>query len=222
MKLAIMASGAGSNALAIIDKAARGILDAEITLVLSNRAEAAVLERVAAVGVPTCLVERKKFESRREYESALIEKLKRSGCDTVALAGYMLLVGPEFLAAFPGRVINIHPSLLPAFPGTEGAASALAYGAKLTGPSVHFVSEEMDKGPLIIQCALPINPGESLQELRTRIHRMEHRIYPQALQWLAMGRLSVSGRVVYLAPAAEKQLRPDGDWLVWPPLEEGF
>lgn len=222
MKLAIMASGVGGNAQAIIEKAQAGLLNAEITLVLSNRPEAPVLQKAAKAGVPSCVVERKKYESRNAYDRALIDELKKSGCDTVALAGYMLLLGREFLEAFPNRVINIHPSLLPAFPGTDGAASALNYGVKIGGPSVHFVSEEMDMGPLVIQCAIPVMAGESLQELKARIHEMEHRIYPQALQWLAEGRLSIQGRTVYLAPSQNKRQKPDGDWFIWPPLEEGF
>lgn len=222
MKLAIMASGAGSNAMAIIDKAKKGLLHAEIMLVLSNRAEAPVLDKARNAGVAVSLIERKKFDSRAAYDHALIDRLKESGCDTIALAGYMLMLGREFLEAFPNRVINIHPSLLPAFPGTEGAASALAYGVKIGGPSVHFVSEEMDMGPLVIQAALPVKSEETLQEYRTRIHAMEHRIYPQALQWLSEDRLSINGRIVSLKPGSRKQIKPDGEWFVWPPLEEGF
>lgn len=222
LKIAILASGGGTNAQAMMDKAAAGILDVDIRLVLSNRPGAGVLERARAAGVPRAVLDHAAFADRAAHEAAMVESLRENGAEFIVLAGYMRLLTPLFLGAFPGRVLNIHPALLPSFPGTHGGADALAYGVKLTGCSVHFVEEKMDGGPLIIQAAVPVNAGEPLERLMPRIHAMEHRIYPQALQWLAQGRLRMEGRQVHLAPAARETVRPDGDWFVWPPLERGF
>lgn len=222
MKIAIMASGNGSNAQAIIDRIKAGKLDASIEIIVSNRADAFVLTRAQKAGIKSACIERKDYPSRREYDIALAEKLTASGCELVVLAGYMLLLGHEFLDVFPDRIVNIHPALLPSFPGTGGIGSALAYGVKISGPSVHFVEEKVDSGPLIIQAALPVRFDDTLESLRTRIHSFEHRIYPQALQWLAEGRISREGRMVRVAPGSRKTIKPDGDWFVWPPLEEGF
>ena len=222
LKIAILASGNGTNAQAMLDKAAAGILDVDIRLVLANRPGAGVLDRARKAGVPCALLDHTDYPSRAAHDAAMVEALTASGARFIVLAGYMRLLTPVFLGAFEGRILNIHPALLPSFPGTHGGADALAYGVKLTGCSVHFVEEEMDAGPLIIQAAVPVNAGEPLDVLMQRIHAMEHRIYPQALQWLANGRIRKEGRQVFLAPGSARTVRPDGDWLVWPPLEEGF
>ena len=222
LKIAILASGSGTNAQAMMDKAAAGVLDVDIRPVLSNRPGAGVLERARKAGVPRAVLDHAAFADRAAHEAAMVERIRESDAEFIVLAGYMRLLTPLFLGAFPGRVLNIHPALLPSFPGTHGGADALAYGVKLSGCSVHFVEEEMDGGPLIIQAAVPVTAGEPLEALMPRIHAMEHRIYPQALQWLAQGRLRVEGRQVHLAPAACETVRPDGDWFVWPPLERGF
>lgn len=222
LKIAILASGSGTNAQAMLDKAAAGVLDVDIRLIVSNRPGAGVLERARKAGVPCAVLDHTAYPDRKAHEAAVVETLKGCGADYIVLAGYMRLLTPMFLEPFAGRVLNIHPALLPSFPGTHGGADALAYGVKLTGCSVHFVEEEMDAGPLIIQAAVPVNAGEPLDALMPRIHQMEHRIYPQALQWLAEGRIRREGRQVFLAPGSTKPLRPDGDWFVWPPLEEGF
>lgn len=222
LKIAILASGSGSNAQAMIDKAQQGILDVDIRLVVSNRPGAGVLERAKKAGIPATLIDHGDFTDRAAHEAQLIEKIRQSGAEYVALAGYMRLLTPLFLEAFQGRVLNLHPALLPSFPGTHGGKYALDYGVKLTGCSVHFVEEDMDAGPLIIQAAVPVKAGEKLETLMQRIHALEHRIYPQALQWLAEGRISRKGREVFLAPGRGKIHQPDGHWLVWPPLEEGF
>ena len=222
LKIAILASGSGTNAQAMLDKAAAGVLDVDIRLILSNRPGAGVLERARKAGVACVVLDHTEYSTREAHEAAVVEALKASGADYIVLAGYMRLLTPVFLEPFAGRVLNIHPALLPSFPGTHGGADALAYGVKLTGCSVHFVEEEMDAGPLIIQAAVPVNAGEPLETLMPRIHALEHRIYPQALQWLAEGRIRREGRQVVLAPGSARPLRPDGDFFVWPPLEEGF
>lgn len=222
INIAILASGAGTNAQAIIDKARAGLLDVEISLIFSNRPDARVIERAKAAGIPYEAVDHRQFPNRQSYDGALVEMLRQSGCDLVVLAGYMRLLSQEFLTAMNGQVINLHPALLPSFPGTHGAESAVAYGVKISGASVHFVEEKMDSGPLIIQGAVPVNAGESAAELQRRIHVIEHRIYPQAIQWIAEGRIKVDGRQVYLENTGKKKVHPDENWLIWPPLEEGF
>lgn len=222
LKIAILASGGGTNAQAMIDKAASGTLDVDIRLIVSNRPGAGVLERARKAGIPCAVLDHKEYPSREAHDAAMVEALKASGAEYIVLAGYMRILTTVFLEAFAGRVLNIHPALLPSFPGAHGGADALAYGVKLTGCSVHFVEEEMDAGPLIIQAAVPVNAGEPLETLMPRIHALEHRIYPQALQWLAEERIRREGRQVFLAPGSAKRVHPDGDFFVWPPLEEGF
>lgn len=222
LKIAILASGGGTNAQAMIDKAAAGILDVEIRLILSNRLGAGVLERARKAGLPHLALDHTRFPDREAYDRQLIAALRESGAELIVLAGYMRLLTSAFLEAFAGRVINIHPALLPSFPGVHGGADAQAYGVKISGCTVHFVEEKVDSGPVIIQAAVPVEGGEDLDSLMNRIHGLEHRIYPQALQWFAEGRVSTQGRQVLLAPGARRALKPDGHWLVWPPLEEGF
>ena len=222
LELAILASGSGSNAQAIIDRVASGALDARIRVIISNNPGAGVLDRARRAGVPCAIIDHRAYADRKDFDASLAAAVRESGADFVALAGFMRMLGSEFLQAFPQRVVNLHPALLPSFPGVRGGADALAYGVKISGCSVHFVEEKMDSGPLIIQAAVPVSAGESLEDLMARIHVMEHRIYPQALQWLAKGRISVRGRQVGLAPGDSPLAPQDGPWLVWPPLEEAF
>lgn len=222
LKIAILASGGGTNAQAMIDKAAAGILDVDIRLILSNRPGAGVLERARKAGLPHLVLDHTLFPDREAYDRQLVAALRESGAELIVLAGYMRLLSSVFLEAFAGRVINIHPALLPSFPGVHGGADAQAYGVRISGCTVHFVEEKMDSGPVIIQAAVPVEAGEALDSLMNRIHGLEHRIYPQALQWFAEERISTQGRQVLVAPGARPALKPDGHWLVWPPLEEGF
>lgn len=222
LRLAILASGNGSNAQAMFDAADRGALDADIRLVLSNRPDAGVLRRAAARSLPHRCLDHTPYTGRAAYDRALADAVREAGADTVALAGYMRLLSPDFLAAFPGRVLNIHPALLPAFPGVRGAADARAWGVRLSGCTAHFVSDEMDCGPIIIQGCLPVLQDEDADGLQNRIHGLEHRIYPQALQWLAENRLRLDGRRVLLAPADRDPAPAPDQAVVWPPLEAGF
>ena len=222
LRLGILASGSGSNAKAIIDAARSGRLDAEICLVLSDRPGAKVLALAQECGIDSLCLDPVRHESRESYDKSAVEALRAAGADTVALAGYMRLVTPAFLEAFPGRVLNLHPALLPSFPGLHATRACREYGARFSGCSVHFVSPVTDGGPIIIQAALPVRQDEDDSRLLERIHPLEHRIYPQALAWLAEGRLSLQGRRVLLAPGM-RPLAPQPDMaLVWPPLENGF
>lgn len=222
LNIAILASGSGTNAQSMIDKAAAEILDVNICLIVSNRPGAGVIGRARKAGIPCLELDHTRFPDRESFDRQMAAALQESGAELIVLAGYMRLLTPGFLAAFAGRVINIHPALLPSFPGVHGGPDALKYGVRLSGCTVHFVEEKVDSGPVLIQAAVPVNAGEDVDGLMQRIHAMEHRIYPQAVQWLAEGRISVHGRQVHLAPGPKKSLTPDGHWLVWPPLEEGF
>lgn len=224
LRLAVLASGNGSNLQAMLDRIADGALDADIRLVLCNRADAFALTRAERAGVPALCLEHRAFPSREAFDAAMVAAIREAGADTVALAGFMRMLTPVFLDAFAGRILNIHPALLPAFAGVRGAGDALDYGVKITGCTVHLVDEIMDHGAVIIQAAVPVMAGEPLDDLAQRIHCLEHRLFPQALHWLAQGRLRLIDRTVHLAPAREpaRLAQLDGPALVWPPLEEGF
>ncbi|MBO4369716.1 MAG: phosphoribosylglycinamide formyltransferase [Desulfovibrio sp.] len=222
--LAILASGSGTNCQAMIDASQRGTLDITIKLIASNKPSAPVLERAKKAGIPHLALDHTRFATREDFDAAMVDALLEHGCKAAVLAGYMRIVSPLFLQRFPGPVLNLHPALLPSFPGLHGAKDALDYGVKVTGCTVHFVTEHMDNGPVIIQAVCPLKDTDDEESLLSRIHAMEHRIYPQAVEWLAEGRLTVSGRKVILQksvrPKALAALQPD--CFVWPPLEEGF
>lgn len=226
LQLAVVASGNGSNAQAIFDAIAQGRLDACVRIVFSNRPGARVLDRAEQAGIPSLCLDHTMYSDRSAYDRTMAKNLHDAGAEVIALAGYMRLLTADFLHAFPGRVLNIHPALLPAFPGVRGAGDAQDWGVKIAGCTVHFVDEEVDHGAVIVQAAVPALPGEPLEDLQARIHRMEHRIYPQALQWLATGRIELIGRQVHVRDAAAHAPVPRAeampDCLVWPPLEEGF
>lgn len=222
MNIAVLLSGFGSNFQAIQDKIAAGRLHARICLVASNKPEAKGLARAAAAGLKIWAEPHQNFPDRESFDAALGDAIEQAGAELVVLAGYMRLLSGAFLRRFHNRVINIHPALLPSFPGVHGAADAVAYGVKISGVTVHFVEETMDSGPVIIQAAVPCIPGESPEQLQARIHAQEHRIYPQAIEWLAAGRLRLDGRVVYLAPGKARPAAPEPGVLAYPPLEEGF
>lgn len=224
LKIAVLASGRGSNFKAILDRVRAGRIAAEIALVLSNNPEAPVLRIAAEAGIPAWAEAHRSFPSRAAFDGAMLAAMRQAGVDAVVLAGYMRLLSPEFIRAYPGRILNIHPALLPAFPGVRGGADALAYGVKLAGCTVHFVVEEADAGPVIIQAALPVLDGDTEESLMERVHGLEHRIYPQAVAWFAQGRLRLEGRAVRLLPSkdiASPAVSP-GPGLIHPPLEQGF
>ncbi|MDL2272493.1 phosphoribosylglycinamide formyltransferase [Desulfovibrio sp. OttesenSCG-928-I05] len=230
MRLAVLASGRGSNLQAIMQSISRGRLAARVALVLSNVPDAPALGLAEAAGVPVWAKDHRKFSSRARFDAGMLEAMAAARVDAVALAGYMRLLSPAFLNAYPGRVLNVHPSLLPAFTGADGAGDTLAYGAKFAGCSVHIVEEAVDAGPVIIQAAVAVRDNETKESLMPRIHALEHRIYPQALHWLATGKLRLRGRVVHLPPAEYGEMSPhsapsmplpDG-CLVNPPLDPGF
>lgn len=220
LKLAVLASGNGTNAEAILESVRTGKLDAEIRVILTNRPDAGVVSRAAKWNVPLEVIPSKGCGDRDVYDSRVVEALLRYGIDTVALAGWMRILSQTFLDAFPGRIVNLHPAILPSFKGGTGIADAYAYAVRISGCSVHLVCPELDGGPLIIQAAVPVDG--TLQEFEDRVHRMEHLILPQALQWLGEGRLSVDGRKVTLLPPVSGIRKIDyvDGCLISPPLEE--
>ncbi|MCR4666003.1 MAG: phosphoribosylglycinamide formyltransferase [Desulfovibrio sp.] len=223
LRLALLASGSGTNCQAIIDAKNGGLLDIEIGLVATNKPGAPVLERAARASIPHITLDHKTYENREDYDADMVRAIHEHGCEAVALAGYMLLVSPVFLKRFNGPVLNLHPAVLPSFPGLHGARDALGYGVKITGCTVHFVNEQMDNGPVIIQAAVGVRDDDTEESLLSRIHALEHRIYPQAVAWLSEGRLTRQGRRVLLAPKEGRGCAElPGDCLVWPPLEKGF
>ena len=182
--LGILISGRGSNLQAILDAIRQGELDARIGIVVSNVATAAGLTRAKEAGVPTTVIDHKSFSSREEFDRAVVEVLKRHKVDVVCLAGFMRLLSPVFVRAFPGRILNIHPSLLPSFPGLNAQRQALEHGVKVSGCTVHVVDEELDHGPIVLQTAVPVREDDTEDSLSDRILAEEHRAYPRAIRLL--------------------------------------
>lgn len=220
LRLAILASANGTNAQAIIEAAQAGRLDADVSVVLTNKEDAGVIGRARRLGVPVEILPSKGHRNRAEYDALVVETLKRYDVDTIALAGWMRILSDVFVNAYDGRILNLHPALLPSFKGATAIVDAFEHGVRITGCSVHLVTPELDAGPVIIQAAVPVKG--SVDELEAQIHRMEHRIFPQALQWFAEGRISVEGHKIIVAPAADSLKKTDyiEGCLVSPPLEE--
>ena len=193
-RLGVLISGRGSNLQALIDAIANGRLDASIAVVISNRKEAAGLERARAAGIETIVLSHRDFGSRDDYDRALARELRGHGVDLVCLAGFMRLVGAELIEAFPNHILNIHPSLLPAFPGLDAQKQAIEHGVKVSGVTVHLVTAELDGGPIVIQRAVPVMPGDSAESLAERILEEEHRAYPEAVQMILDGGWRLEGR----------------------------
>jgi phosphoribosylglycinamide formyltransferase-1 len=195
----VLISGSGTNLQAILDRVADGALACRVAVVISNRPAAAGLERARRAGVPTLVLAHRDHPSREAYDAALIEALRTAGVELVVLAGFDRIVTRVLLDAFPGRVMNIHPALLPAFPGLHAQRQALAYGVRIAGATVHFVDEQTDHGPIILQGAVAVHDDDTEETLAERILGIEHAIYPAAIRLFAEGRLQVQGRHVRIA-----------------------
>jgi phosphoribosylglycinamide formyltransferase-1 len=189
-------SGAGTNLQAIIDRIADGRLACALRLVVSNRAEAPGLARAEAAGIPTRVIDHRGFAHREDFDRAVVAVLREAGVELVLLAGFDRLLTPVFLEDFPLRIMNIHPALLPSFKGLDAQRQALEYGVKVAGATVHFVDQDADHGPIIVQGAVAIGPEDTADDVRRRILAVEHEIYPLAIQLFAEGRLVVEGRRV--------------------------
>lgn len=199
LALGVLLSGSGTNLQALIDAIADGMLDARIAVVVSNVADAGGVERARRHGLPTVVLPHGDASSRAAYDARLVEVLREHGAELVVLAGFMRLVTPVLLRAFPMRVVNVHPALLPSFPGLHAERQAIAHGARITGVTVHFVDELTDHGPILAQAAVPILPDDTEATLHARIQRQEHLLYPFAIQLIAEGRVHVNGRRVDVA-----------------------
>ena len=195
-KLVVLVSGRGSNLQAIIDNIESNYLSADIALVLSNVKNAFALERGKKHGLDTVFLDPKTFPNRDEYDNKMIEILQAKSIDLICLAGFMQILGKKFIQAFPDKIINIHPSLLPAFPGLNVQKKALDHGAKFSGCTVHFVNEEVDGGPIILQSTVPILDEDDTASLSERILEQEHIIYPKAIRLIIEKKLVFSGRRV--------------------------
>jgi phosphoribosylglycinamide formyltransferase-1 len=193
-RLAVLVSGRGSNLQAILDAIAAGRLDATIAIVVSNRGDAAGLARARDAGIDTRCLLPSEYGNRDAYDHAIVDVLRARAVNVICLAGYMRLVGRPLLEAFPNRILNIHPSLLPAFPGLEAPRQALEYGVRVSGATVHLVTDGLDDGPIIVQAAVPVLDTDSVETLSARILAEEHRIYPEAIQLALDGEWSIAGR----------------------------
>jgi phosphoribosylglycinamide formyltransferase-1 len=199
-RIGVLLSGRGSNFEALAEGVAGGrIPNAEIAVVISNREGAPGLERARARGIEARPIPSKGLE-REAYDKLVIAALEEKKIDLVCLAGYMRLLSPQFVAAFRGRILNIHPSLLPAFPGLESQRQALEHGAKFAGCTVHFVDENLDAGPIVLQAVVPIEDRDTPETLSERILREEHRIYTEAVRIVLEGRYRIEGRRVLITP----------------------
>ncbi len=192
----VLISGTGSNLQAIIERVATGRLDCAVRVVISNRADAEGLARARAAGIPTRVIDHHGFPRREDFDRALVGALGEAQAELVVLAGFDRLVTRVLIDAYPGRIMNIHPALLPSFKGLHAQRQALDYGVKIAGATVHFVDEETDHGPIIVQGAVPVDADDTEDRIRDRILAGEHEIYSTAIQLFAEGRLELQGRRV--------------------------
>jgi phosphoribosylglycinamide formyltransferase-1 len=196
MKIAVFASGSGTNFQALIDRVKDGYIPAEIALLVSDNKAAYAIERARKAGIEVLVLSPKGFKSREEYDSRIIKALEAKGIGLVVLAGFMRLISPHFCKAYKNKILNIHPALLPAFKGTHGVKDALAYGAKVTGPTVHFVDEELDHGAIVLQETVAIADDDTEKTLHEKVHKKEYKIYPKAVKLFVEGKLKIEGRKV--------------------------
>jgi len=198
LKLGVLISGNGSNLQSIIDHIENGTLRAVIKIVISNNPDAYGITRAKKHGLSCVVLKNGDFKNKEDFDAELINTLKKHDVELVTLAGFMRIISPRFLQAFPGRVMNIHPALLPSFPGLHGQKQAVDYGVKVSGCTVHFVDKGVDTGPIIRQCAVPVFDDDTEETLAARILKEEHKIYPQAIQLFADHKLEIRGRKVFI------------------------
>jgi phosphoribosylglycinamide formyltransferase-1 len=194
-RVGILISGRGSNMVALVNAMRDGRIDAEPAVVISNVPEAAGITKARELGVPTEVVDHRGIP-REEHDRKVLEILRASRVDLVCLAGYMRLLSPAFVEVYRNRILNVHPALLPAFPGLDAQQQAIEHGVKVSGCTVHFVDEACDHGPIVLQAAVPVREGDTVEDLSARILEQEHRIYAEAVSLFFQGRLEVEGRRV--------------------------
>lgn len=216
LPIGVLVSGRGTNLQAIIDAIENKSLNASIKVVISNNPLSYAIERARRYGIPVEVIPDRDYPNKEEYDKRLIEILKERKVKLVVLAGFMRILTPTFVKTFPMRIMNIHPALLPSFPGLHVQKKALEYGVRFSGCTVHFVDEGVDTGPIIIQAVVPVYDNDTEEELSERILKQEHRIYPQAIQLFAEGRLEIKGRKVII----KGYKKPVEDVIINPPVEE--
>lgn len=213
VKIGVLVSGRGSNLQAIIDNIEKGTLSAELAVVISDQADAYALERARKHNVPAVHVSAKGYRGKRDdYDALLVKELQKRNVELVCLAGFMRIITPALIKAFPNRILNIHPALLPSFPGLHVQKAAIEHGAKFSGCTVHFVDEGMDTGPIIIQAVVPVLDNDTEDSLSERILKQEHKIYSRAIQLYAEGKLTIKGRRVFVSGIDNKA----GEFLINP------
>jgi len=210
LNLVVLISGSGSNLQAIIDAIAASKLHANIKAVISNRPDVKGLQRAGAANIPAITLDHKKFASREEFDRRLIQEIDQHQPDLIILAGFMRILTDEFVDHFKGRMLNIHPSLLPEFRGLNTHQRAIEAGVKQHGVTVHYVSNELDGGPLVLQAIIGVTQNDTLETLQQRIHQQEHIIYPMAIEWIAQQRLEMINQRVYLD---KQQLEGPAKWI---------
>jgi len=198
LRVGVLASGRGSNFRALVEAAHAGRIPATMAVLISDRETAPALDIARAYSIEALFLDPKQYPSREAHEKAIIAALEERRVDLVCHAGYMRILTPAYVAHFRGRAFNIHPSLLPAFPGLHAQRQALAHGVRVAGATVHFVDEGVDSGPIVLQAAVPVHPGDTEESLAQRILVEEHRIYPEAVRLFAEGRLHIEGRIVQI------------------------
>jgi len=196
MNIAVLCSGNGTNLQAIIDNVEKGRIKADIAFVLSDKKDAFALERARRSGIPAIILDKKDYKSRDDFDREISANLVKHKVELVVLAGYMRLLSGSFIKEFRNRIMNIHPSLLPSFKGTSAVKDAFEYGVKVTGATVHFVDEELDNGPIILQKCVQIKEDDTEETILERVHEAEHEIYPEAVRLFVEGRLKITGRKV--------------------------
>lgn len=196
MNIAVFASGKGTNFSAIAQAVKAGLIKASLPLLVCDNPKAEVIGRAKRAGVKAALIKRDDFASQRDFEKRIIQRLEESKIDLIVLAGFMRLLSPEFVRKYKGRIVNIHPALLPSFKGAKAIEDAFNYGVKVTGVTAHFVDEEMDHGPIILQAPVKIGETDSLESLEAKIHKLEHKLYPQAIKLFLEAKLKIKGRRV--------------------------
>ena len=214
LKLGVLISGNGSNLQSIIDHIEKGKLQAAIKIVISNNPDAFGIARAQKHEIKTLILKQNNFKSKEDFDQNIIKVLQENSVDLVVMAGFMRIISPALLKVFPHKIMNIHPALLPSFPGLHAQKQAFDYGVKLTGCTVHFIDEGIDTGPIIIQAVVPVYDDDTQESLTERILKEEHRIYPQAIQLFADGKLQIQGRKVLIKSTVEKTIKP----LCNPPL----
>jgi phosphoribosylglycinamide formyltransferase 1 len=218
MRLGVLASGRGSNLRAIIQACRAEMIQADVAVVISDRHQSQALEQASRHQIAGIHMDPKKYETREQYDAAIVRQLQDRQVDLVILAGYMRLITANLIDAYKNRIINIHPSLLPSFPGMHAQRQALEWGARISGCTVHFVDETMDQGPIIIQAAVPVMDGDTEGTLEARILEEEHRILPQAIQFLVENRLEILGRRIVIKSPKDNM----GSKVISPMIEIGF